>query len=274
LRKSHSEQFEWLENKFKIRLRQDLVVLPRFIELTERRNLFVHTGGYASAQYLENCRIHKIDCSGIKRGTRLGVKPEYFRSAHAAVFEIGVKLAHVLWRKLISDERKLADSNLERIGYELLVEERYDLAKAVLDFATDVLKQYSSEAVRLQFLVNRILAYKWSGENKRVLELLEEQDFSALDEKFKLAAAALRSNTEEAIRLVRRIGAIGEIALESYREWPLFKELRTQPAFQEAVMEVFGQPLNEVRVIRSESSEPRNDTTVSVRSHAAFSDDA
>jgi hypothetical protein len=251
LRKSHSEQFEWLENKFRLKLRQDLTVWPTFIELTERRNLFVHTGGRVSAQYLEICRTHKADCSGVKRGSRLRVTPAYFRSAHAAVFEIGVKLAHVLWRKLLPEQRKMADENLVSISYDLLIAEEYDLAKAVLDFATEVLKQHSSEAIRLKLLVNRILAYKWSGDDERASRLLQAQDFSAVDDQFKLAAAALRGNTEDAIRMVRKIGALGDMTLEQYREWPLFRELRTQVAFQKVVEEVFREPLNEIHLAES-----------------------
>lgn len=36
LRKSHSEQFDWLENKFGLPLRKDLSIWPNFIEITER----------------------------------------------------------------------------------------------------------------------------------------------------------------------------------------------------------------------------------------------
>jgi hypothetical protein len=53
LRKSHSEQFDWLENKFGLPLRSNLPAWTLFIEITERRNLFVHTNGLVSHQYLE-----------------------------------------------------------------------------------------------------------------------------------------------------------------------------------------------------------------------------
>ena len=45
LRQSHSEQFNGLEEKFGVKLRKDLLEWPDFIELTERRNLFVHARG-------------------------------------------------------------------------------------------------------------------------------------------------------------------------------------------------------------------------------------
>jgi hypothetical protein len=112
LRKSHAEQFEWLEASFKIKLREGLTVWPEFIEITERRNLFVHTGGQVSAQYLKMCRPHGVANNADARGKQLSVTPAYFHRAYEVIFEIGVKLAHVLWRKLKPQDRKAADGDL------------------------------------------------------------------------------------------------------------------------------------------------------------------
>lgn len=48
LRSSHAEQFKTMERLFKINLTKELDAWPVFIELTERRNLFVHTDGAVS----------------------------------------------------------------------------------------------------------------------------------------------------------------------------------------------------------------------------------
>jgi hypothetical protein len=48
LRKSHSEQFDWLEKRFDIKLREGLAAWPAFVEITERRNLFAHADGVVS----------------------------------------------------------------------------------------------------------------------------------------------------------------------------------------------------------------------------------
>jgi hypothetical protein len=60
LRTSHSDQFDCMESRFKVELRKDLPIWPTFIELTERRNLFVHCDGQVSAQYLTVCDRHKV----------------------------------------------------------------------------------------------------------------------------------------------------------------------------------------------------------------------
>ena len=61
LRESHSEQFRWFEKKLNIKLTQDLPIWKDFIELTQRRNLFVHNDGKVSSQYLNVCKKHGVD---------------------------------------------------------------------------------------------------------------------------------------------------------------------------------------------------------------------
>ncbi len=112
LRRNHSEQFDWLENKFAIKLRVDLPIWPTFIEVTERRNLFVHSDGVVSRQYLKVCREHGVSLGAeTKQGLRLDVPHPYFRLAYEALFEIGVKLGQVLWRKLKPTDAPDADAN-------------------------------------------------------------------------------------------------------------------------------------------------------------------
>lgn len=76
LRKSHAEQFDWLESKFAVKLRVDLPAWPTFIEVTERRNLFVHADGLVSSQYLKVCREHRVEVDAeTKVGSQLRCRP-------------------------------------------------------------------------------------------------------------------------------------------------------------------------------------------------------
>lgn len=177
LRRSHAEQFDWLENKFGLKLRVNLHAWPVFIELTERRNLFVHSNGLVSRQYLNVCKRHGSALEPDARlGKSLGVTREYFETAHECLFEIGVKLAQVLWRKLTPDDLDGADQNLLGVGYELLDEARYRLARCLLDFSTETLKRHGKEDVRLSMVVNRAQAYKWSGDDDSATRIISEVD--------------------------------------------------------------------------------------------------
>jgi hypothetical protein len=152
IRQSHAEQFCWFENKLKIPLRKDLEAWPAFIEVTERRNLFVHCDGVVSSQYLAVCRQHDVALSeSCVVGKRLRVSSRYFAGAFQCVYEVGVKLAQVLWRKLIPEELEDADTNLNQVCYEVLVAGNNKLAIKLLDFATMTLKKHSSESCKADF---------------------------------------------------------------------------------------------------------------------------
>jgi len=149
LRKSHSQQFEWLERTFAVPLRKGLECWPRFVEIAERRNLFVHADGVVSTQYLTVCREHSVPLANdINVGTQLSADPSYFELSANCLMETGVKLAHVLLRKLAPTEREDADGNLIAIVYDLLVKRKYPLAADLSEFGTETLKAHASDETR------------------------------------------------------------------------------------------------------------------------------
>ena len=117
LRDSHLKQFIWLENKLGGQtLRKDLPSFSDFIEITERRNLFVHCNGIVSRQYLETCRANQVkNISDITIGKKLNADPAYFNKCYITLFEIGVKLGQVIWRKLLPQENDKADLHLNNV---------------------------------------------------------------------------------------------------------------------------------------------------------------
>jgi hypothetical protein len=246
LRKSHSDQFKWLENKFDIKLREDLAVWATFVELTERRNLFVHTDGKVSNQYLSVCKQHGVDTMGIAAGTECPVNLSYFETGCACIFEIGVKLAQVLWRKHQPDALEEADTALDAVCKDLLSDEKWAVAKALLDFAVTVLKKHSSDEMRKTFIINQAQAYKWSGDEAKAKAILTGVDWSACSDKFKLSRAVLSHDFQTAAVLMRKIGAGGDFNRDDYVLSPLFGEFRQSAEFLLAFEEIFGESYSSV----------------------------
>jgi hypothetical protein len=246
LRSSHVDQFKWMENAFSVPLTKGLDCWPTFIELTERRNLFVHTNGSVSSQYIDICR--KFGCKldkKVQEGQRLGVPQDYFEEAHRCVYEIGVKLAHVLWRKLFPEDRETADNNLVNITYDLVETNRLQLAIRLLDFACCDLKSFSNEATQLILIVNRAQAYRWNSNKKRCAEIMATIDWSAKSDQFRLANAVLSEDWTCASDVMLRIGKDGSVSDEDYKYWPLFREWRKRPEFLSAYEKVFAEPFPE-----------------------------
>ena len=119
LRDSHQDHFKWMETKLSVKLKSDLTVFPKFVEVCERRNLLTHTGGIVSQKYIENCRAHGLPLSDVAVGSKLTVDNEYYSNAVDAICEIGIKLCYVLWRKFAKDERDKADSTINEFCYDL-----------------------------------------------------------------------------------------------------------------------------------------------------------
>jgi hypothetical protein len=211
IRKSHVEQFEWMEKRFDISLRKGLTVWPTFVEVTERRNLLVHSGGIVSSHYLSTCEQCGADCGKARVGTELVVTRAYISQACECLIEIGVKLAHVLWRKLIPTERADADNSLNVFCLELMNDIHHALARKLLDFATSVLKKWDSEVSRLVFVINRAQAHKWLDEETACQKILASEDWSAVDEKFLLGVAVLSDDTQKAVSLMKKLGDNGAI---------------------------------------------------------------
>jgi hypothetical protein len=245
LRESHADQFKWMEKKFATPLTKDLPSWPTFVEITERRNLFTHCNGIVSAQYLAVCSQNGVDCSKVKVGMELHVTPQYFQDAYATIVEIGLKLAHVLWRRLKPEEMEAADTSLNNLCLDLIRDEKYAIARNLLDFAAQFNK-FGSESIRMILLLNRAQAYKWSGHEKRAKEILAAEDWTAANEKFQLAAAVLNDDFKTAAKLMKHIGAESSPTKGDYKEWPMFKVFRTSPEFTAAYKELFGKPFGEV----------------------------
>ena len=255
LRKSHSQQFDWLEKTFSVSLRKGLDCWPRFIELTERRNLFVHADGIVSSQYLGICNEHGFTCNKKQKlGTRLYVEPSYFQSSAHCLMEIGVKLAHVLWRKLAPTDRDEADINLISIIYDLLVKAKYRLAADLAQFGTCTIKSHSSDEKRRILVINHAIALKFSGDPEKCNKVLGAEDWSATADEFRLAIAVLTENFDEAANIMKSIGNDKRPGKLEYREWPVFRDFRKTSLFNTTYKEVFDEDFT-LKIQDTDSSE-------------------
>jgi hypothetical protein len=240
MRENHSKQFDWIESKLGMKLRSNLPTWPKFIEIMERRNLFTHTDGIVSSQYLDVCRRHVVDIKDAKVGDKLSVNQKYLQTSYRILIEIGVKLAHVIWRKLKPDDREAADKNLNKICFDLLKRRDYNSAKVLLDFAVG-LRKWHSELYRRMFVVNHAQAYKFGNENDRTQSILDNEDWSSCSKIFLLCVSVLRDEYDRAAAIMQELGKNGELKRVEYATWPIFREFRKTPEFRSAYMDIYGE---------------------------------
>lgn len=239
LRQSHIDHFEWLEKKLDIPLRKNLEIWPRFVELTERRNILVHADGRVSKQYVTVCsRNGWVHADLPKIGEVLKVDETYFQNANDCLYEMAVKLGQVLWRKVCADEHSEADGHLISISFSLLKRKRYNLVRRIIDaFLNHVPAPHRNEAVKKVLLVNMAQAHKWSGDQGRCLELISTMDWSDTSEKFRVAEALLRDDHDAGLRHIKAALHSGDLKVDDLVEWPIFQGFRQTPHYNKLAKE-------------------------------------
>lgn len=246
LRKSHLEQIKDISKMIDNTPLDKCSFWGEFIEITQRRNLFVHCKGVVSEQYINECQ--KASCTiNTKVGDALSVDREYFSKAYFVLFCIGVMLSQVVVRKLL--ESTLIgeiDTILNNVIYESISEKKYNIAIELSNFALSKATCHCSRLDEVYFVLNYAQAYKWQGNKEKCDEILAEFDFSAMKDDILIAKYALEDDVTNVVRLMKKIGANSEIMCdEAYATWEIFKDMRNNVDFQRTYQDIFGKPLYE-----------------------------
>jgi hypothetical protein len=239
-----TDLLQWLELLInKKDLSQNFPAWPRFIEITERRNLIVHCDGIVNEKYIDMCKSFDVLGKNISAGAKLSVTPKYFHESSQTIIEIGVELGHIIWRQILpgSEDVESANINLNDICFDLIKREEYQLALRLLDFALMILgNQDPAGSDRLYFIVNKAQVLKWLNRSKEARAIINSVKWENHDIKFKLARAVLLDDFKEAANLMKRIGKNNpEISKKEYQDWPLFKQFVKSSAFQKTYQSVF-----------------------------------
>jgi hypothetical protein len=238
MRKSHAEQFKYLENKRVItKINDDR--WHRFIEMTERRNLIIHTDGFVNEQYISVCKANGIQVD-TSVGNKLAITQQYLDECCNILYEFGVKLGHSIWRSLSRNEQNAQDAHLFLTTYSLIEDGYYDIAIKLLEFALTPPMKYGSQDSKLKSVINLAQANKWVGNQEKCIQILDGQEWTVHSEDFRLANLVLRGRFEEASRLMLAIGKEGRIKRRNYDSWPLFTEFRQTEFYSRIYSELFG----------------------------------
>lgn len=246
LRKNHIEQVRWFNGYFKQPIESFLTNWPSFVEVCERRNLFVHTDGYISEQYLNICNAQGVQLDGkCLKGNVLRVDQEYFFKACDIIFEVGIKIGYLVWKQFIPDGKH--DSFIINMSVELISEKQYNMAINLIDFLMKYNKKLDDE-IELLLKINKAQALKWKGCASESMEILNSISWSTLSNEHNLVNCVLRDDFEKAIYYMKKIGTDGFICEFEYRDWPVFKEFRKYEKFDKLFKELFGKPFTDIDI--------------------------
>lgn len=259
LRGSHAEQFKWLADALGVKTLTKFEDWSKFIELTERRNLFVHTNGIVSSQYNTICKKNHSFEVDIPVGTQLKINSSYFSDACDILAKIAVMLSQMLARTLylkqFPDDILQIDNNLIYIVFDFILEKKYNVAIAVSNFALDT-KFKHKDNDRYFIILNLAQSLKWNGQKDECFRLLSEQDCTAWKTELLIPKYALEEKFEEAYESMIELGGNNKVLTASaYREWPIFQQIRNEKKFSETFQTVFGEELGVQQEITIEDKE-------------------
>jgi hypothetical protein len=240
-RYSHEDQIDYIQKKFKMDIASNISSWSNFLEISERRNLFVHNDGIVSKRYIDLRHKHNLTSEEMIEGkTSLKVTYSYFDQAYRCLYETGLKLGYLLWRKLLKDNSEVIDDSFNEIVFNLIESEQFDLASDLFGFFCKEWKdKFHSERNYLITVINCAQSNKWAGRNDKCLEIIKEHDWSAKSDDFRLANAVLNENWNESAEIVKKIGKSPEMEI-CYRDWPLFRQLIQQDIFLVTYKSIFG----------------------------------
>lgn len=245
-RDSHTEQIEWFEKALGLQLK-NFAKWGNFIELTERRNLFVHADGVVSMQYIRECKNSGYKLQDVEIGKKLSADNDYFEKSFGLLYEMAIMLTQILINKLylgkISENTGLRDKVFINNVYDLICEKHYEIAINVSNFVRkESFKRNNKDKTFIE--LNLAQAYKWSGNVRECDSILQALDTSAMKTDLQIPKKVLEEKFEEVFPMMRTLGKDSQIlTIDAYREWPIFQKIREEKEFEETFQSIFEEPL-------------------------------
>lgn len=227
LRESLSSQLQVFKD---VDLSSVLTERPRLVEISLRRNLFVHNDGIVNRLYLER---HPPDLSTTaKEGDRLQVTKEYFAQAIDTFYTAGVIISHLCWVQWAKEERSFATAVLHHLLFESLRSGDHAAVERLARFALGRLTSTDPAETRHVVTVNLAIAVKAQGRAEEANEIMTAHDWSGTSLKFDVARNLIAGNRSLAIDALRRAVAAKEIDVFDLDRWPIFSDIREEPEYQ------------------------------------------
>jgi hypothetical protein len=242
-RGSHEEQVKFIEKNLHVPIISHWKHWPDFIEVFERRNLVAHGEEKFTSRYAANCASAELDAKALV-GNRIELSAKYLRGASDILLEFSILLTFVLWRKHFSETEEKSFEQLNQTVFELISHRRYTVARDILEFALPLKGAKMSEVARRMMIVNLASAHRHLENVELSDKTLDDHDWSASSNEFKICVAALKGDVDRVADLFSSLVESKSISNADFRRWPVFDFVRSESKFQEAFEKTFGEPLS------------------------------
>lgn len=224
------------------------IPVKELVEISSRRNLYVHNEWIINEQYVKNCKEVNID-NIWEIWDILKIDKSYFNNAFNTIYESTLKIAYLIFCKCSQekDEIEMFDAFFNSNCFELISDiedkEKISLSSHLLEFVTNYIwgkKEHNTFSKRM-YTINLALCYKIQWNCSKCKDIINNEDRSTASSSFKLAIFVLEEKRKEASNLMpsatdfEREDVKNEEKLsfrdEDYRNFPIFFEFRKTEEF-------------------------------------------
>jgi hypothetical protein len=227
LRGSFSDWVNFLKTQLKLSMGYLSDDENYLIEICQRRNLLVHNGGIVNKIYL--AKVSDSMRQKLEIGKPISVSQEYLDESITRFERFFFLACLELWKKLLPHDGERARI-LNDLTYKNLCNERWKIAESLSYFLMQ--DKQLPEIDRLVGQINYWQSLKWQNIFEGIRKDVETADFSAKDERFLLAKAALLDDEKLFFELLPVALKTDKLNENDLRSWPLFQKIRKGDAFK------------------------------------------
>jgi hypothetical protein len=232
-------QKRYFKNFLKIDIKENIIYWDKINEAIERRNIIVHNNSKINRRYLKSVDLSVISekTINLKEGKEIGINEDYFTIIFDEIFIAGIILIQNCWRKWKNDDIDNADSYLISNIYDGLCQEKWIVAERLGLFAKEC--KVFCESNRLYLNINYCLSLKWQNKKDQLEKELVKFDTTTLSPIYILALYALKSDRHNFYKSIEGAIIVDKMKEDDFMEWPLFRELRKKPDYEERIKSAF-----------------------------------
>lgn len=193
-------------------------------ESFQRRHVIVHNGGEVSRLYRARLEARGHETPAV--GMELVVDEEYLRRAFEEFTVLGLSLGIHSWAKWKADDRSTPQKELNEYVNREAEAARWETVRKLAHLGQEIA---DSQALRSGFLLDELLARKRLGGPESIADDLAAWDTSALNDVFRLGAAALQDDLDAVFAALPALIESRHIQPAVVREWPVLAEAREDP---------------------------------------------
>lgn len=221
LRGSIKDWFDYFKNHLKLSMSYLDKDINKLIEAGLRRNIIIHNNGIVNSLFIK--KVPEEFKDEYKINVPLTIEQKYLDNIITLFEKNLILIASELWKK-IEPENDSRGELLIEVAYNNILAKRYEIGESLSFFTMNDKKL--SEYDRTIASVNYWQAKKWQGQLNEVKTEIQQADFSAKDDKFKLAKYALLDEFDEFFQYLPRVLKAEQITQKELNEWPLFMNIR------------------------------------------------